>query len=80
MPLNAQLLGTSTEEMTFEADARWLMAFAASLSPLDNAETQFLEVPEGGAHVYSECARIWNPIHTDRDHVLDAHASDHIRE
>jgi acyl dehydratase len=23
-------------------------------------------VPAGLAHVYSECARIWNPIHTDR--------------
>jgi acyl dehydratase len=24
-----------------------------------------VEVPAGFAHVYSECARIWNPIHTD---------------
>ena len=24
-----------------------------------------VEVPAGSAHVYTECARIWNPIHTD---------------
>src|SRR5262245_24304678 len=24
-----------------------------------------IDVPSGAAHVYSECARIWNPIHTD---------------
>ena len=24
-----------------------------------------VDVPAGLAHVYSECARIWNPIHTD---------------
>jgi acyl dehydratase len=24
-----------------------------------------VEVPAGAAHVYTECARIWNPIHTD---------------
>ena len=24
-----------------------------------------IDVPAGAAHVYSECARIWNPIHTD---------------
>jgi acyl dehydratase len=24
-----------------------------------------VELPAGIAHVYTECARIWNPIHTD---------------
>jgi acyl dehydratase len=24
-----------------------------------------LPIPAGAAHVYTECARIWNPIHTD---------------
>ena len=27
--------------------------------------TERVEVPAGAAHVYTECARIWNPIHTD---------------
>lgn len=29
------------------------------------AEGRPVAVPSGLAHVYSECARIWNPIHTD---------------
>lgn len=28
--------------------------------------TRTLPVSAGAAHVYTECARIWNPIHTDR--------------
>lgn len=31
-----------------------------------------LGVGAQAAHVYSECARIWNPIHTDRAHALAA--------
>jgi acyl dehydratase len=31
-------------------------------APLDEAE---IDVPAGMAHVYTECARIFNPIHTD---------------
>jgi acyl dehydratase len=34
----------------------------------DDAEiawTETLDVPAEAAHVYTECARIWNPIHTD---------------
>ena len=25
-----------------------------------------IEIDGGRAHIYTECARIWNPIHTDR--------------
>jgi acyl dehydratase len=32
--------------------------------PSEREEVE-LEVPATAAHVYSECARIWNPIHTD---------------
>ncbi len=28
--------------------------------------TTTIDLPSGAAHVYTECARIWNPIHTDR--------------
>ena len=31
----------------------------------DSAWSERVEVPAGAAHVYTECARIWNPIHTD---------------
>ncbi|MBI2203367.1 MAG: hypothetical protein HYU41_05890 [Candidatus Rokubacteria bacterium] len=27
--------------------------------------TETIDVPAWAAHVYTECARIWNPIHTD---------------
>ncbi len=29
-------------------------------------------IAAGSAHVYTECSRIWNPIHTDRQVALDA--------
>lgn len=41
-------------------------------------ERHAIEVPAGLAHVYTECARIWNPIHTDRAHALAAGLPDLI--
>ena len=35
-------------------------------------------VPAGAAHIYTECARIWNPIHTDRAVALAAGLPDII--
>ncbi len=37
-----------------------------------------IPVPEGLAHDYTECARIWNPIHTDRAVALAAGLPDII--
>jgi acyl dehydratase len=37
-----------------------------------------IPVPAGAAHVYTECARIWNPIHTDRKVALAAGLPDII--
>ena len=37
-----------------------------------------LNVPEGAAHVYTECARIFNPIHTDRAVAIAAGLPDII--
>lgn len=37
-----------------------------------------LAAPEGLAHIYTECARIWNPIHTDRGVALAAGLPDII--
>ncbi|HYG55175.1 MAG TPA: MaoC/PaaZ C-terminal domain-containing protein [Burkholderiales bacterium] len=36
------------------------------------AEIARIPVPATAAHVYTECARIWNPIHTDPDYARDA--------
>ncbi len=41
-------------------------------------ESISIPVPEGLAHVYTECARIWNPIHTDRAVALAAGLPDII--
>ena len=35
-------------------------------------------VATGTAHIYTECARIWNPIHTDRQIALAAGLPDII--
>jgi len=51
--------------------------------PLDDTErrgepvTTTIDLPAGAAHVYTECARIWNPIHTDRG-VAQASGLPHI--
>jgi len=37
-----------------------------------------IPVPANAAHVYTECARIWNPIHTDRKVALAAGLPDII--
>ena len=39
---------------------------------------QEIYVPAGAAHTYTECARIWNPIHTDRAVALSAGLPDII--
>jgi hypothetical protein len=35
-------------------------------SPLVGTQVSSLEISGGLAHTYTECARIWNPIHTER--------------
>lgn len=42
------------------------------------AASHAIEIPAGAAHVYTECARIWNPIHTDRAVALAAGLPDII--
>lgn len=45
-----------------------------------DARAEDVEIPvaAGLAHIYSECARIWNPIHTDRAVALSAGLPDLI--
>lgn len=47
---------------------------AAAGAPAEYA----MPIPAQAAHVYTECARIWNPIHTDRAHARAAGLSDII--
>jgi len=45
---------------------------AASASQGGDAYTEALDLPGTACHVYSECARIWNPIHTDLEVAVAA--------
>lgn len=53
----------------------WPLAADAALAAVDEYP---LAVSAGLAHTYSECARIWNPIHTDRAVALAAGLPDII--
>ncbi len=48
------------------------------LSDLSNGFVEAVDVGAGAAHIYTECARIWNPIHTDRKIAIDAGLPDII--
>lgn len=54
------------------------------LPPIEGAERRGepdefqVALPAGAAHTYTECARIWNPIHTDRAVALAAGLPDII--
>jgi len=51
----------------------------APSAPLPGAPaTSRIAIPRGFAHVYSECADIWNPIHTERRVALEAGLPDII--
>lgn len=45
---------------------------------LSEASNTNIHVPIGAAHTYTECARIWNPIHTDKAVALKAGLPDII--
>ena len=59
-------VGFEGEDLGFRPEARGGLEMPAGAVELPVA------LPAGLAHVYTECARIWNPIHTD---VAVAHAA-----
>ena len=46
--------------------------------PIEQAQNFDIHIPGSLAHTYTECARIWNPIHTDRRVALAAGLPDII--
>jgi acyl dehydratase len=46
--------------------------------PVEQAQNFDIHIPGSLAHTYTECARIWNPIHTDRKVALTAGLPDII--
>ena len=61
---------------TLETAPNW--PAAAGLEPGLDGAGHAIDVRGGLAHIYTECARIWNPIHTDRAHALAAGLPDII--
>jgi len=67
-PVTTTDYGSVYRGVTTETEARAPVEPFARPVPAASAETRWTAaVPIGphAAHVYSECARIWNPIHTD---------------
>jgi acyl dehydratase len=67
-PVTTTDYGSVYRGITTEREARAPVEPLARPSPPASTETRWTaEVPVGprAAHIYSECARIWNPIHTD---------------
>jgi len=65
--------GTLYRGVTVDGPDRAIEAAPAWLAAADGtAISSEFAVPSNAAHVYTECARIWNPIHTDRAHALAA--------
>lgn len=70
---NVELVG---EAVTLEAPPTLSTAEALPLGP--NAVSTLIPIPLEMPHVYSECADIWNPIHTERAVALAAGLPDII--
>lgn len=67
--------GTLYRGVDVDGPDRQLEPAPASPAPraeLADGAAASLPVPAQAAHVYSECARIWNPIHTDLAHARAA--------
>lgn len=67
-----EVLGADTE---IEAPPAWPTASDGALGAPRRVD---VPVAAGAAHVYTECARIWNPIHTDRAVAVGAGLPDII--
>jgi acyl dehydratase len=67
-PVTTTDYGSVYRGITTESEARAPVEPLARPSPPASSEIRWaaaVPVPGPAAHVYSECARIWNPIHTD---------------
>ncbi len=61
-----------------EIEAAPALPVDLSAPPLISAETTIIPIPREMPHVYSECANIWNPIHTERAVAIAAGLPDII--
>jgi len=65
-PVTTTLYGSIYRDVTVRGPDREEVRWAADAMPRGNQPVlSTVVVPANLAHVYTECARIWNPIHTD---------------
>jgi acyl dehydratase len=65
-PVTTTDFGALYRGVTVEGGDRALEAVADPAPPeVSFPEYSKIDIPANAAHVYTECARIWNPIHTD---------------
>jgi acyl dehydratase len=65
-PVTTTLYGSIYRGVTVKGPEREEIPWTADLAPpADLPPLSTVDVPATLAHVYTECARIWNPIHTD---------------
>ena len=58
--------GATLAEPPRQVEARPAMRHDADLSADGGNRSQPIPIPRALPHIYTECARIWNPIHTER--------------
>ena len=58
--------------------ARPVLRSAPSLLDEEANKSFVINIPREKAHVYTECAQIWNPIHTERSYAISAGLPDII--
>jgi len=65
-PVSTTDYGTVYRDVGFEGEDHGAVGEAAAKPDLPaGAAALPVDVPAGLAHIYTECARIWNPIHSD---------------
>ena len=79
-PVATTYQGSLFRGVAVEGDARAIDSVPAlpASSSAAGGESIAVWVPANAAHVYTECARIWNPIHSDRAVALAAGLPDII--
>lgn len=67
-PVTTSDYGTLYRGVETAGPDRWLIERPTDPHPADGPGRWHAHLPisAGAAHVYTECARIWNPVHTDR--------------
>jgi acyl dehydratase len=61
---------TPSDGLPATLEHRPLLRARADLPEHEDKVRTYIDIPRGLPHVYTECAQIWNPIHTERAYAL----------